>query len=520
MLKRHRLELAMFAVAALIYLPGLSWGVPPAAIRGRVKPWGSDELAPAVLSEIHSTFSRVGRYNPQYPLFGYAIQGVTVAPYVLTYGRLWESSPDRAGRVLQAEVILSRLTNVFMAAALVIVAMRTAAVLWGSDAALIAGWLTLLMFPMFYYSRTSNVDMPALALAGVTLWQYAISLTRGLDKRTAVVLGGSAALAVATKDFMIGIVVPIGAVVALMYWRKAPRLVLIAALTALAIYPIASGAVFNVERYVRHIEFIRHGSTRHYGFQYGSTDSYAHVFFKAIGFIPMAMSAPASVLAVAGAFVCFRRRPRLLFWLLPPIGVIVLTILPNRFVLYRFLLPTAYCLMFFTTMVLAALVARRPALGRSVVALTCAWMLLRGTDLTWQMLRDSRYEAGEWLERNVKAGERIGYYGTEPNKLPFIAETVALVPGPARLPVTDGPEFLVVIPWQDYERVHEHNLPDETYAALRRGDAGYRQLLALKTRSLFPTRPGTWVNPEVKVFVRSDRASTLADARPRIDVVP
>jgi hypothetical protein len=50
------------------------------------------------------------------------------------------------------------------------------------------------------------------------------------------------------------------------------------------------------------------------------------------------------------------------------------------------------------------------------------------------------------------------------------------------------------------------------------GDAGYRQLLGLRTTALFPLQPGTWVNPEVKVFVRSDRVSTLVDAQPRIHI--
>jgi hypothetical protein len=377
----------------------------------------------------------------------------------------------------------------------------------------------MLLYPMFYYGRTSNVDVSALALAGITLWQYAICLTRGLDRRTAVLLGVSAALAVATKDFMIGIVVPIGVVVAFMYWRKARRLVLLAALIALVTYPIASGAVFNVDRYVGHINFIRHGSTRHYGFQFGSTESYARVFAKAMRFVPVAMSLPASLLAIAGVFVCLRTRPRLLFWLLPPVSVIVVTILPTRFVLYRFLLPTAYCLVFFTALALSALIARRPRLGRLAVTLTCSWMLLRGADLTWQMLRDARYEAGEWLDRNTKAGDRIGYYGPELRKLPFVSGALTLTRAPLQLPVPDGPEFVVVIPWQDYERVHEYELPEETYAALRRGDAGYRQLLGLKTPALFPTQPGTWVNPEVKVFVRDDRVSSLADAQPRIHIL-
>jgi hypothetical protein len=171
----------------------------------------------------------------------------------------------------------------------------------------------------------------------------------------------------------------------------------------------------------------------------------------------------------------------------------------------------AYVLTFFAAYALSSALSRRVHLQRAAIALVCGWALLRGADLTYQMLRDSRYEAGEWMRANLRPGDRVGYYGTEPVKLPFLPRDTAIVPAPTQLPTADGPEFVVVEPWQVYEPVHEYALPDDTYDALLKGSGGYEEELDLKTPALFPSKPGSFVNPPVKVFARHDRVASLTD---------
>jgi hypothetical protein len=363
---------------------------------------------------------------------------------------------------------------------------------------------------MFYYSRTSNVDMPALFLTALALWCYAIVLRDGLSVRTAILLGTCSALAVATKDASYGAMVPVALVVLARHLRREPRLVVIAGVVAAVVYLVASGAIVNPQAFALHLNFILHGSTRHYQFYYGSTRSYAAVLLDTAKLLIDAMSPPVVVLAIAGFIMAARRSSRAWLWLLPGVGIVVLTILPVRFVLYRFVMISAYCFALFAAFALSSSRLRTP-IRRALLILVCGWSAVRGLDLTWQMLDDSRYAAGAWFHRNARSGDRVGYYGTEPVKLPFLDATIEDVPGPSSLPAPASPEFLVVMPWQVYESVHEYNLPDATYSALLDGSAGYTLMLEGQTRALFPARPGSFVNPDLKVFVRNDRVAGLSD---------
>ena len=55
-----------------------------------------------------------------------------------------------------------------------------------------------------------------------------------------------------------------------------------------------------------------------------------------------AMSLPVALLSLAGLFLAVRRNRQLWLWVLPPLGIMTLTILPVRFVLYRFVMIVAY----------------------------------------------------------------------------------------------------------------------------------------------------------------------------------
>jgi hypothetical protein len=130
------------------------------------------------------------------------------------------------------------------------------------------------------------------------------------------------------------------------------------------------------------------------------------------------------------------------------------------------------------------------------------------------MLRDSRYEAEAWVRSHATAGDRIGYFGAAV-KLPHLEREIATVSMPGQLlqgtaPKTgqEPPKFVMVIPIQSFEIDHESTLPAETYAALRSGSKGYRQVAEIQTASLFSTRPIAFVNPPVRIFARKEDAAT------------
>src|SRR5262245_7781440 len=89
----------LFVAALVVFLPGIGWGLPGGNAPGRADPWGSDELGPwGPVTELYSVFlAHRPFYNPQYPLFGYFLQLIPLAPYVLLLwlrGGLSQPSPS------------------------------------------------------------------------------------------------------------------------------------------------------------------------------------------------------------------------------------------------------------------------------------------------------------------------------------------------------------------------------------------------------------------------------------------
>jgi hypothetical protein len=124
------------------------------------------------------------------------------------------------------------------------------------------------------------------------------------------------------------------------------------------------------------------------------------------------------------------------------------------------------------------------------------------------MLRDSRYALADWIADNARPGDRIGFYGS-PIKLPHVPAWVELASAPyARVPVgpvTEArPEFILIVPQQSFEVVHEWNLPPDRFEELDGGEWEYELLFVYRGPSLFEERPINWVNPPVRVYVRND----------------
>jgi 4-amino-4-deoxy-L-arabinose transferase-like glycosyltransferase len=513
----RRGQLALFLAGLVLYGSALGWGLPETEPRERPDSWATDELAPAgLLEEIANTlYFRSGVYNPKYPFFGYVIQGAPTLPYYVAAAGL-DTKQARTLAVARPIGYLARATTLLMAAAVPLLAWQTAAVLGGASAGWIAGLFALLFPTLFYYGRTSNVDAPALFLSAMAMWAFARILRDGLTPATSRWLAVSAALAISTKDTAFGAIVPAGIVVVLLEWRRNRALVLRTALLSAAVYLVASGLLLNPDRFWKHIHFIRHGSDRHHGFHYGSAAPYAEVLAQTGGFLVEHLGWLLFATAAAGALLWARRQPRQLLWLVPAAGVIVLTILPVRFVVYRFPMVTSYLLLFPAAIALSRLFEFRRWAAAALLLLLCASQAVKAIDMTWLMWNDSRYEAGAWLARNARPGDRIGYYGSEPNKLPFTDRAIGLVQGPTRFPLTDGPEFLIIVPYQSYETTHEYDLPETSYQALRSGRAGYRQMLGIRGEALLGRRPPLAVSPQVKIFVREDRLATLHDRSPKI----
>jgi len=540
-------SILLFLLALTLYAPGLWWGLPEATAPDRFRPWGTDELAPlGAGAELYSVFVTRGPvFNPQYPLFHYFVQALAVGPYLLWLrlsGGIAQPATEfpfglaNPAASLAVMTLLARLPSLLMAAGVVVAAFHTGRILWDRRHGVIAAALVMLSYPMFYYSRTSNVDMGALFWTSLGMAVFAASLRDSLTVRRGVWLGAFAALATATKDPSYAPFLAAGLLLTWIHFRRGVRIgrawqaPLAAVGCSAAVYVLASGLAFHFGRYGAHLNYVLRGSgvsgSKFYFSVPATPTGFAQLSVDTAGLLVDCLGLPAALLVLIGLVLCVRRGSSDASLALPAVALLLGVIVPVRFVLLRFVIVMAYLLAFLAARGIVTLMDGRGwrRWGQASLLIACAWPLLRGADLTYQMLNDSRYEAAQWFQRNSKPGDRVGYYG-DASKLPRLPADVITAPMPGQIssprvsgPLANRPEFVVVTPVESFDPVHEFTLPPAAYAALRDGSMGYQQLLGIQTRSLFARRPITFVNPPVKVFVRKDHLDKLADPRPRIEV--
>ena len=543
--KETKTALALFVVALVLYLPGLGWGLPHATAADRIHPWGPDEIAPLGFGELYFVFfSPDPRFDPRYPLLYYIIQATAIGPYVVWLGLTGQLAGFSAefphgllnpAAHLAIFTVLGRLPSTLMAAGLVVIAFKTATRLWHYRAGLLAGLATLVMYPQFYYSRTSNVDMAALFFTALGLAVFAVIVRTGLTVGRAAWLGTFAALATAVKDPSYAVFVSLVPVIVYYHLRDQDLLPLgrkqlwlaplAGILTGAVIYLFFSGLVFSPARYFRHIEFILAGSPEGDIMQWyyttpGTMAGYAALTARVVEFAAAALGIPLLILAVVGLSWCAARDRGALALALPAVGILAGVIFPVRFVEFRFVLVIDYVLAIFGGYTLAMFWQRRhfrryrmvPAL---LVAVALGWPLVAGLDLTYAMLNDSRYTLAAWFEANAAHGDRIANSDIDGAwRLPPVAHGLVTEPFDGFDPtaaalVQSPPEFVVMVPMFRGEELHENYLTPEVYRQFTDGSLGYEQVFFYQTPTLFKAHPITYVNPPVTVFVRRDRLQTI-----------
>ncbi len=538
-LRRLRREIALFLGAYLVYLPGIWWGLPFADRRDLVDVWSPDDLAPLKpLTELYNTLVASGSDRfLLYPLFHHFVLVAGYLPYlvwlVLT-GRLQDPSPVfpfgfadpvQAFRVL---TIISRVISVAMAAAIPVVAYRTALLLWDRRVAALAFVLTLAPYPMFYYSKTANLDVPVLFWTSLGLMAYVRIVVHGVTTRRFACLGAFAALAAATKDqgaaaFLLLplVLLPLQAGA----WREGrvsalgPPAGLLA--TGSLVYAFASGLVVDPERYLAHLRFLASPEIRNRGFEayvtwypvtpFGIWDLLVDLVSTLAWFLgPIALAASFAAMVLLG-----RQRRRDLALALPALGHVLTFLIPIHYFYIRFAMPVAYVLGLFGAWGLASFAnAVRPRwLVRGTLALAIAWPLVLSGDLVFQMIADSRLAASDWIARNVSARDRLAHF-TAVGELPRMdsrIETVLLPPGDRAFGVLErvSPEFVAILPdWTSPAgSPHSALCPPELYAALVDGSLGYELVARFKTPALIERQLLDYpsVNPLVQIFARRNR---------------
>lgn len=543
-------------IAFLCYAPAFWWGAPRATDALRAQSWGVDDETPlGPLAEISNILHPQPDRNLGYPLlYPFLVVGA-YTPYMgalyLTGGLSAPSGeypfgladPVRSLRVLSG---IAHFVTVLLGVLCVTAAYWIGRMAWDRATGAWTAAVVVSLYPMFYYARTGNVDVPMLAFVALAVASYATGLRRGWSVRRAAWLGVWAGCALATKEAAAGafLLLPVVTLLGLRWapaardgfsWR-ANASGLIASLLALG---VGSGLFIEPGRYLAHLRFIGERSRiaasgtgdwviRTYAMDLESSLAYLS---RQAGLLVDVLTLPGLLLAAAGIlWVLARERDR---WplLLPLLGYAGYMFVGARVTQLRYLLPTA--------LLLAPFVARLAVLGwrasapwariASVTAgLAVALGLSRGVDLTWSMLHDSRVEAGAWLAERTEVGDVVEHFGPFQKLPPLKAGVVSrqattylgiLNPTDTTTATTRDvlagweerrPRFILVVPDHTSQATsgpHNISLPPSLYAALLEGGTDYALVRTFETRSLLPwvRRPPLdypTVSPPIRVFAR------------------
>ena len=552
-LQRHRASVVVFAIAALWFLPGLWWGLPIHSATERMSAWGSDELGPWGAVDMVLAVLRHPRNDitPQYPLAQFFVQALFVWPYYLPY-YLATMFPNVATKIgfpqgqvsLAVLMLLHRVPSLLMAAGTVAVAHSAGRRMAGTKAGWMAAAAVATAGPMLYYARTSNVDVGALFWTALAIVFALRALRQGLTAPNSVAIGVCAGIAIATKDQQFAFFLGIGLVLLTTHvldrhrsadwsgWWRGP---LLALGVATALYLALSGILLLPEWFQGHVRFLVRvpdpgipqeilAAADAYHSHPATPAGYIALALKAGSHIVAAVGLPITILALAGFLYAARSDRRLLaLFVVPPLFLVLLVIVPVRLVLPRYLLPVDLVVCLFAGLAVGV-AGEMPRTGRLVVYVFAAagilWAGLRGADITAQMLHDSRSEAAAWLERNLQPGDTVAYFGA-PLKLPRLPANVAVTTATGQLsyayknrkPTIEAPPmFIISIPQLGTEHVHEWTVSDATFNQLLDGSSGYQQVFAYQSPALWPRPLLTvpWINPPVRIFARIDIVPRLA----------
>ena len=552
---------ALFFAGMVLYAPLIGWGVPEATAPDRTKTVATDEILPLEgLAEMHNTFivSKPDR-NYGYPWFHYFETAVVQAPY-LAYakltGQLGKPSPEfpfgfrDPVTALRWLTWIGRFLSVLMGAGIVVAVFLFARNLWDERVGLLAAVLMLLSYPMVYYSRTGNPDVPSAFWTGLGLVIYSFILRDGFTAKRAVWLGIFAGVAMATKDQAVLIFFPLG--VALLFpgmypasgsgrsWR--PHLIGLAA--SIAAYLVGTGMLVDPHRHIQHVYslFFHPNSLNSMGFYrpghpktWEGTAGMIREFLQGLSWM---CTLPVLVMATAGAWLTWRSAPRRLVLLLPVLTLYFGLVLPARVLALRYVLPVGIMICGFAAFgVVAVSRSRLRWAAIPMMVLLCGWELVIAADLTYAEYRETRLATAEWLHEHARNGDRVEYFGVREAMPPLPAEIVTRRiagrtnwkkesgHGPRILKylASEGPEFVFITPDVTSKPgvPYSGDCPPEVYEALLHGETEYTQVAYFPTPTLLPSwfhRPRLdypTVAPPVRLFARHDIMPRLQETSKR-----
>lgn len=202
-LKGLKVPIILFLLSLFINVYGIWWGLP------NYYPWGVDDLTPnAPLLIAKNRF----QIDSRYPIFHYVLLDVVYAPYLaylyLTGGLVNPGSGFPYGFTdpltsLTVLMVLSRLVSAIMGSLAVVFVYSGVKALYGKKVALFSALSVSFSYVFIQFSHLGNLDIPYTFWFSIAIYSY-VKLIKTYKTRYYILLGVFTALAVSTKDQIVG----------------------------------------------------------------------------------------------------------------------------------------------------------------------------------------------------------------------------------------------------------------------------------------------------------------------------
>jgi hypothetical protein len=552
--RENRPLLAILIIAFAIYITGLNWGLPQAANAASVNPWALDTVAPvAPLNEAYHKFTRSGNEWVTYPLFHYIVIDTFYTPYLafqyLTGNFENPSSSFPYGikdpkSFLQDLTIIARLISLAMAIGIIIIFFKITRELFSRETALWTALFVMLIAPISYYAKTSNLDVPYLFWVSLSVWQYVL-LVKYYRLRHFVLFGIFGALAIATKDQAYGfyVLIPLAIIYVVYtkhkvednnrygYLKATVSLpVIYTGLATIITYVLANNLLFGgLDGFLRHMDlgsklyenrFTIHGNPH-------SLANQLKLWYESGLIIVQSIGIALPVLSLIGIYLAFKRR----LWL--ALSILIFSISYYLFVIAawngvfsRYLLMPLLLLMPFAGYACTRLLEMKKSLrsiGQILIAVSIVWQALLIFDLNYSLLHDSRYSIANWVKQNIPAGATIETQVDQTYLPHLIADYDIQVVGNADTEISAEvdpkllnaealskrrPPYILILKGLgitgDPDTTKDIPALQNYYEALLAGKLGYQVVARFSTPHIIPYRqiPGT--RPESILLVRNE----------------
>jgi hypothetical protein len=432
--------LAVLVVSAALCLYKINWGLP----NGNFS-WAADALGPlTVLSIARRSAGSWNsgwfwyKYPPSYPM----ILLLAYAPYLgilVVTGQVRHPSTSypyglaHPETVLYVLALIGRCVSAAMIVTSVALTFDIGRRLLSRTAGLLAAWFVATAYPLIYYAHTTNQDGAYYFWLVLALWATVVA-TESERRRSYVILGIAAAMAMATKEQGFGFLLGLPVLIVVFrhraadarqsvrpgwwaaVWNPATHAGLLAAAVTTV---IANNLLVNPRGMVNRLLDLTGRPVP------GLSSRLTPLRFSLFKGVPKewwylrqlvdAMESTFGLtlflVVVVGLFYMLWSRSRAAACLLlPAAAYYALSLRTHELLALRYALPLIPIFALSAAAVCAAALRRSPRLAGAVVAALCILALARAVELNLLLSHDARYAAEEWMHVHAPAGSVVEIY--------------------------------------------------------------------------------------------------------------